>query len=41
MALISPLLLKPISKYYVLGLIPIIGIFTTLILEQNKKSVKN
>lgn len=35
MVFISPILLRPISKYYLLGLIPIIGIFIPLIIEKN------
>jgi|SRR5690554_3910535 len=33
LVLISPLLLKPVSRYYILGLIPIIGIFLTIFIE--------
>jgi len=38
MIIISPLILKPISKHYLLGLIPIIGIFLVILIEQEHLS---
>ncbi len=36
MVTISPLILKPVTKYYLLGLLPIIGIFVVLMIEQQR-----
>ncbi|CDR30328.1 Uncharacterised protein [Acholeplasma oculi] len=41
MVFISPLILKPISKYYLLGLIPIIGIFLVIFIESYKENKEN
>jgi hypothetical protein len=38
MIIISPLILKPVSNYYLLGLLPIIGIFAVIFIEQNRLS---
>lgn len=36
MVIISPLILKPVTKYYLLGLLPIVGILVIIYMEQTK-----
>lgn len=38
MVVVSPLILKPVSKYHLLGLLPIIGILAVIYIEQTRLS---